>query len=83
MISGDFLLQHRVVKSLRADLPMLDDAAVDFEVGHQLEGVHDGGHTTPGALDEKADFGEEGVEAVRPRIGRCSGFLRTNGFLLN
>lgn len=43
----------------------LDDAAADFEVGHHLEGVHDGGNAAPGALDELADLCEQAFEAVR------------------
>ncbi len=53
---------------------MLDDAAADFEVGHHL-GVHDGGHAAPGALDELADFGDEGGESVRLGFGRGERFL--------
>jgi hypothetical protein len=62
---------------------VLDDAAADFEVGHHLEGVHDGGHAAPGALDELADFGEEGSEAVRLRFGRVIAFLETDGFFMD
>jgi hypothetical protein len=53
---------------------VFDDAAADFEVGHHLEGVHDGGDVAAGALDEVPDFGEEGGEAVRLRFGRGAGF---------
>jgi hypothetical protein len=37
-------------------LSRLSDAAADFEVGHHLEGVHDGGDAAAGGLDELADF---------------------------
>jgi|GEM_PF-6206039 len=47
---------------------MLDDAAANFEVGHHLEGVHDGGHAAAGALDELPDFGEKGRDAVGLRF---------------
>ena len=52
---------------------VFDDAAADFEVGHHLEGVHDGGDAAAGAVDELADLGEEGGEAVRLRFGRGAG----------
>ena len=55
-------------------LLVFDDATADFEVGHHLEGVHDGGDVAAGAVDEMADFGEEGGEAVRLRFGRGAGF---------
>ena len=35
-------------------LLVLNDAAAHFEVGHHLEGVHDGGDAAPGALNELA-----------------------------
>ena len=57
-------------KPILGAIPPLDDAAADFEVGHHLEGVHDGGHAAAGALDELADFGDQGGEAGRLRFGR-------------
>jgi hypothetical protein len=64
--------QHEIAisRTLRAFLLVLDDAAADFEVGHHLEGVHDGGHAAPGALDDLADLGEQACEAVRSGLGR-------------
>jgi len=53
---------------------VFDDAAADFEVGHHLEGVHDGGDAAAGALDEVPDFGEERGEAGWLRLGRGAGF---------
>jgi hypothetical protein len=56
-------------------LLVLDDAAADFEVGHHLEGVHDSGDITPGALDELADLGEQATEVVWFGFGRGERFL--------
>jgi hypothetical protein len=54
---------------------VLDNAAADFEVGHDLEGVLDSGNASAGALDELAELGEQTFEAVRFGFGCGSGLL--------
>ncbi len=60
-------------------LLMFDDATADFEVRHHLEGVDDGDGATPGELNEAADLGDEGGEAIMPGI-RAGGPGRGDGF---
>ena len=60
---------------------MLDDAAADFEVGHHLEGVDDGGDAAPGALDELADFGEKGRQRFWFGFGQRWGLLDGRFFI--
>jgi hypothetical protein len=59
----------------RKTLLVLDNAAADFEVGHDLEGVLDSGNASAGALDELAELGEQTFEAVRFGFGCGSGLL--------
>ena len=80
---GQLLQQLRNIRrTLGSFLLVLDDAAADFEVGHHLEGVHDGGDAAAGALDELPDFGKEGGEAVWLCFGRGAGFA-TGGRLFS
>lgn len=64
-------------------LLLLVHSAANFEVGHQLEDVHVGGHAAPGAVDELADLVKKGSETVRLRFDRGDRFFDTDGFFMD
>ena len=70
-------------RTLRALLLVLDDAAADFEVGHHLEGVHDGGHAAPGLW---MSWRTSVRRVVRPSgfvLAGVVAFLETDGFFMD